>query len=258
MKFTTIIVSIILSAAMLIACNGNNSTNASTADAANNSSASTGSGDDYYYELTTSSSGKSMAINEVTKMYVSAKGDMRSEMQVHNSMDKNKESAPIIMIAHADKPGESIEIDDSAKTYTINQRDTGNIDTGEKISSTATKIGDEKIMGFNCVHARVIAKKTMGSFYSTVDTMDIWKSNDVPQQPEVKKLIAKTESSASNSMYSTETAQQLQQMGCDGMTVKMTMNSKDHSLILQLTKVERRDIPANMFAIPAGYKEVKE
>ncbi|MEO8771980.1 MAG: DUF4412 domain-containing protein [Ferruginibacter sp.] len=258
MKFTKTIVSITFSAVLLIACNSNNSTNASMADATNNSSASQNSGDDYYYELTTKSSGKNISINEVTKMYVSSKGDMRSEMEIHSSANGNKISAPTIIIAHADKPGESFDIDDSAKTYTINHIDSGDSNTGEKITSTATKIGDEKIMGFNCVHARVISKKTMGSFYSSVDTIDLWKSNDVPQQPAVKKLMTKAESGISNSMYSTETTQQLKQMRCDGMTVKMTIGSKDHSMILQLTKVERRDIPANMFAIPAGYKEVKE
>lgn len=250
--------SITFSAAMLIACNGNNSTNASMAGATNISSTSTGSGDDYYYELTTNSSGKNMSISQVTKMYVSSKGDMRSEMEIHNSANGSQPSAPIIMIAHADKPGESFDIDDSAKTYTINHIDSSNLNTGEKINSIATKIGDEKIMGFNCVHARVISKKTMGSFYSTIDTIDLWKSNDVPQQSAVKKLMAKTESGTGNSMYSTETAGQLQQMGCDGMTVKMIMNSKDVSMTLQLTKAERRDIPGNMFDIPTGYNEVKE
>ncbi|MEP7252952.1 MAG: DUF4412 domain-containing protein [Ginsengibacter sp.] len=256
MQLTKTIASIILSAGLLFSCNNNASSdrlaNAATVPG------TYGSGDDYYYELTTNSSGKNISINEVTKMFVSSKGDMRSEMEIHNSASGNKASAPIIIIAHADKPGDSFDIDDSAKTYSVNHVDSGDVSSGEKIQSTATKIGDEKIMGFNCVHARIISKKTMGSFYSTIDTIDLWKSNDVPQQPAVKKLLAKTESGTGNSMYSTETAGQLQQMGCDGMTVKMIMNSKDVSMTLQLTKVERRDIPGNMFEIPAGYKEVKE
>lgn len=258
MQLTKTLASIIISAGILMACNNNHSTNASLADATNNSSVSSGSGDDYFYEITINSTGKNMKISQLSKMFVSSNGDMRSEMEIQNSADGNKASAPIISIAHANKPGESIEIDDSAKTYTINHIDSSDLDTGEKINSTATKVGDEKVMGFNCVHARIISKKTMGSFYSTTDTIDLWKSNEVPQQSSVKALMNFFESGKGNSMYSTETADQLKQMGCDGFTVKMVMNSKDVAMILQLTKMERRNIPAVMFEIPAGYKEVKE
>lgn len=258
MQLTKTIAPIIISLGILMACNGNHSTIGSTADGKNNSSSSLGSGDDYYYEITINSTGKDMKITQLTKMFVSSNGDMRSEMEIQNSADGNKASAPIISIAHANKPGESIVIDDSAKTYTINHFDSSDLDTGEKITSTATKVGDEKLMGFDCVHARIISNKTMGSFYSTTDTIDLWKSNEVPQQSSVKALMNRFESGKGNSMYSTETADQLKQMGCDGFLVKMTMNSKDVAMILQLTKMERRNIPANLFEIPAGYKEVKE
>jgi hypothetical protein len=258
MQVTKKIALIIISAGTLMACNSNHSTNASVADASNNSPASSGLGDDYYYELTTNSSGKNVSITQVTKLYVSAKGNMRSEMEVKNSADGNKTSAPIVSIAHPDKPGESISIDDSAKTYTIDHFDSSDFNTGEKVNSTATKVGEEKVMGFNCVHARVIANKTIANVYSSTDTIDIWKSNDVPQQASVKNMMKYMESKTANSMYSTETAAQLKQMGCDGFLVKMTMHGKDFSLTMQLTKMERKDLPASMFEIPAGYKEVKD
>ena len=262
MQLTKTIASIIIATAILMACNSNHSTNASLADAVNNSALSSGSGDDYYYEITMNSTGTGMKMGQITKMFVSSKGDMRSEMEVLTSADGNKPSAPIIIIGPANKPGESIGIDDSAKTYTINHLDSSVLNTDEKITSTATKVGDEKVMGFNCVHARVISKTTttLGRLYSETDTdtIDLWKSNEVPQQSSVKALMNRMESGEGNSVYSAETADQLKQMGCDGFTVKMVMNSKDVAMILQLTKMERRNIPAGMFEIPAGYKEVKE
>ena len=109
-------------------------------------------------------------------------------------------------------------------------------------------------MGFDCVHARVIANKSLGGFYNSVDTVDIWKSNDVPVQPSVKN---KLDNMGGKGMYSDETAQQLKDMGCTGFTVKMTSNSSKHQMTVQLTKVERKDLPAALFAIPAGYKEEK-
>ncbi|MEO8852435.1 MAG: DUF4412 domain-containing protein, partial [Ginsengibacter sp.] len=176
MQLTKTIAIIIISAGLLSSCNNNGSSNGS-ASAANVSGAS-GSGNDYYYESTVTTTGKDLTMNELIKMYVSAKGDMRTEADIKSSMNGNKETAPMILIGKADKPTESISIDDSAKTYTVNQIDTGKIGNDEmKITSTATKIGNEKIMGFDCVHAQVISNKSMGSFYKSIDTVDIWKSN---------------------------------------------------------------------------------
>ena len=255
MQITKTIASIIVSALILMACNGNHSTSGSTADATNNSSSSLGSGDDYYYESTLTMAGKDLNMNELMKMYVSAKGDMRTVADIKTSMNGNKVTAPVIMLARADKPTESIDIDDSAKSYTINQIDTGKIGNSEmKINSTATKIGNETIMGFNCVHARVIANQSMGKFYNSSDTVDIWKSNDVPILPSLKNKLDKM---GGTGLYSEETAQQLIDMGCSGMTVKMTSNSDKNKMTVQLTKVERKDFPESLFEIPAGYKEVK-
>lgn len=250
--------SFILSACLLLACSGNNAANNNkgSSSVATTSSAS-GSGDDMYYELTTTSTGKNMSVNGVTKMFVSSKGDMRSEMNMVSSFKGNKSSAPIIVIAHSNKPDESIIIDDSAKTYTINHINRDDLDTKEKMESTVTKVGEEKILSFNCVHAKIISKKSIGSFYSTVDTVDIWRSNDVPMQATVKNLMNQFESRTGNYMYSKEVSDQLKQMGCEGFMVKMEMGSKDVAMILQLTKVEHRDLPASMFQIPSGYTEDK-
>ncbi|HEY5408087.1 MAG TPA: DUF4412 domain-containing protein [Ginsengibacter sp.] len=248
---------VIILACLLLGCSGNNATNSDKDSTSVSNSSAAASGNDYYYELTTNTSGKNLSITGITKMFVSAKGDMRMEMQIHNSANGDKASAPIILIAHADKPGESIGIDDSAKTYTVNHFDSADLNTGFKTQSTASKIGEEKILGFNCVHARIISNKKMGSFFDETDTVDLWKSNEVPMQPSVKKLMDQFESRTGNTMYSPETAAQLKQMGCDGFMVKMQMGNKNTAVIMQLTKVERKDFPSGMFEIPAGYKENK-
>ncbi len=46
-------------------------------------------------------------------------------------------------------------------------------------------------------------------------------------------------------------------MGCVGFMVKMEIENKDASTVMQLTKAENRDLTASMFEIPAGYKEDK-
>lgn len=258
MKQLRLLFLFILPSVFLFSCSGNTTKNESKGSPALSASTTAGSGNDMYYETTTTSSGKNVAINGTTKMFVSSKGDMRAEMNMFNAASPNKNVLPIVLIAHADKPNEGIAIDAEKKTYTINQISPNDLNTEEKIQSIVTKVGEEKILGFNCVHARIISKKTMGSFYSTIDTIDLWKSNDVPMQANVKKLFNQFESRTGNTMYSPEATAQLKQMGCDGFTVKMQIESKDALTVMQLTKVEHKDLPASMFEIPAGYKEVKD
>ncbi len=255
MKDLKLLSLVILSTVLLFACSGNTTQNAGKDSTS--TATSSGSGDDMYYELTTTSTGKDMSINGVTKMFVSSKGDMRSEMNMVSSFKGNKSSGPIIVIAHSNKPDESIIIDDSAKTYTINHINRDVLDTKEKMESTVTKVGEEKILGFSSVHARIISKKSIGNFYSTMDTVDIWRSNDVPMQATVKDLMNQFESRTGNYMYSKEVSDRLKQMGCVGFMVKIEIKNKDVSTVMQLTKVEQRNLPSNMFQIPEGYAEDK-
>ena len=115
----------ILSTVILFTCSGNiraksSKESTSTTSANGTAPATSGSSNDMYYELTTTSTGKNMSINEVTMMFVSSRGDMRLEMSTVSSLKGNKSTAPIVIIGHSDKPDESISIDGSTKTYSIN------------------------------------------------------------------------------------------------------------------------------------------
>ena len=252
MRQLTILAAFFLSTS-LTACSG-----ATGNDSKNDSSASSAGGD-MYYEYTITSKGKDININGYTKLYLSSSGDARSEMDMSNSAMKTKPSSPIVLIGHSDKPTESILIDDEKKTYTINHfsPDSLGINMSEKIQSTVTKIGTEKILGFNSVHARIISNRSIGSFYKDIDTVDIWRSDEMPMLGTFKKLMKQFEGKTGNYLYSPAAMEQLKQMGCDGFIVRLEIRSKTHSLKEELTKVEHRDLPKNIFQIPAGYTEDK-
>ncbi len=220
--------------------------------------AGTGSGDDMYYELTSVSTGKNINMKMVTQMYVSSKGDMRVEMHSDMSFKGHKSPIPMVLIGHSNKPDESIIIDDSAKTYTVHHIDTADLNTGMKTESTVSKVGEEKVLGYECVHAKVISNKKIGNFYNETDTINVWRSKEVPMQSGVKELFAQFEARTGSYMYSKETAAKLKQMGCEGFLVKLTMNGKNISMVMQLTKAEHRNLASSLFQIPAGYKEVKD
>ncbi|MBS1915095.1 MAG: DUF4412 domain-containing protein [Bacteroidetes bacterium] len=220
------------------------------------SDASGSGGNDMYYEYSSSTVSGKMSIQTDTKMYVSAKGDMRSEMIISNPALHNGATS-IINIAHVDKPNESITIDDSAKTYSINHfNDSDLVNTGQKMNvKSVTKIGEEKILGFNSVHARVIVEKSIGGFYSDVDTIDFWRSSDVPFLPAVKKLFDQFEAKTGNAMYPPGVAAQLKQLGCDGFMTKMEIHSKRSHTTEELVKAEHSGFPPKLFEVPAGYKQ---
>ena len=255
MQYVKLFSGIILLAVFSFVCSGTTTANADK-ESSSNISAPSGSGKDMYYEYNSATAGKAMTVKTVIKMYVSSNGSMRVEIDVENSAMKGKSSGPMIIIGHSDKPNESISIDDAAKTYSINHFTDNDFNTDQKIKSTATKIGEEKILGFNSVHARIISNKSIGSIYSDVDTVDLWRSNNVPMQATVKELFDKFNSKGM-AMYSADVANQLKQMGCEGFLTKMEIHSKRFSTTEILVKAETRDLPANMFQIPAGYTEVK-
>ena len=214
-------------------------------------------GDDMYYELTSVTTGKNINMKMVMAMYVSSKGDMRVEMHSDMSFKGHRSPIPMVLIGHSNKPYESIIIDDSTKTYIVHHIDTADLSQGIKTESTVTKIGEEKVFGYNCVHVKVISSKKIGSFYNEMDTINVWRSRDVPMQSGVKELFTQFESRTGSYMYSKETAAKIKEMGCEGFTVKLTTSAKDHSMVMQLTKAEHKALPTAMFQIPAGYKEIK-
>jgi hypothetical protein len=249
---------IIFTACLFLSCSGSSAANVAVKDSsAAVAVASSGSGDDMYYELTSVSTGKNINIKMVTEMYVSSKGDMRVEMHSNMALGGHKTPIPMVLIGHANKPDESIIIDDSTRTYIVHHIDTAGMNAGFKSESTVTKVGEEKVLGYNSVHAKIVSNKKIGNFYNETDTINVWRSEDVPMQANVKELFTQFESRTGSFMYSKETAARLKQMGCEGFLVKFTMNGRNVSMVMQLTKAEHRNLPAAMFQIPVGYKEEK-
>jgi hypothetical protein len=240
------------------ACSGNStaSTGSPSGDAATSTA---GSGDDMYYEYTISSSGRGISMTGYTKLYVSSGGGLRSEMDMSNPA--TNKSAPIVSIGSKDKPLQSIMIDDSAKTYTVNTIDSTMATASNdllKMSSTVTKVGEEKIMGFNSLHARIISTRSMGPMGKFTDTVDLWNSPDVPMAPFFRHFMDKNFSKSWTTMMSPAAADQLKQMGFTGFMVKIQSASGNSGMQMELTKVQKGDFAKSMFEVPAGYKEDKQ
>ena len=252
MKYIKTIAAILVSSSLFLACNSNSS-NAS----GSNTAVTSGSGKDTYIEMTGNTKGDKMQMQTLTKIFLADNGKVRMEMDL---LRDGKYTTAMVSVGDANNPNQSMLLDDSAKTYSINHIDTADLKTGDGSNTkyAVSKIGQEQIAGFNCTHARIIANKNYSgaaSFMNSIYTTDLWLSPDVPIPAAEKKYMEMSTAKMSGVLFNADVANQLKQMGCEGFIVKFDMHSKDVASTNQITKVTRQDFPAGMFEVPQGYKQ---
>lgn len=222
----------------------------SAADSANAikifTTANGGSG--IYYEYAIDANTKQNGVTRsVSKMYLTNNGEGRSEMNLAEMMGAKNASA-LVGIGRINQPHYSVMLDDASKEYSLNVIDTALINNNfEKYQ--VTKIGNETVNGYNCVHAKLTSTMGSGMFKSST-AMDIWTSVDVPGYELFKKAMV--QQNVTPAMMKA-----LDDAGCGGFLVQMKSSSKDYSMTMQLTKAEKQSFPSSMFKIPDGYTESK-
>lgn len=148
------------------------------------------------------------------------------------------------VLGHAGMPRYSVRVFPDSKTYVFNIIDTAALNSGGGMVYQVTKVGNERVLGYNCIHSRMTIYPA--GVKSGGTTEDMWTSVDVPGYAELKKL-------ALNQNVTPKMMQALEEAGCGGSFVKMEMQSKIISMDMQLITAERKNFPASMFQIPQGY-----
>lgn len=148
-----------------------------------------------------------------------------------------------VILGRASMPHYSIMLHANTRTYTLHVIDTAAINRSDGWTYQVTKVGTERIGGYDCVHARVTMSKP-GTKESIME--DIWNSTQVPGYSALKKLTT-TQNVTPQFMKA------LEQAGCDGFIVKMTLHGAAYSMEMLLTQSVRKDFSASEFEIPAGY-----
>ncbi|HLY72288.1 MAG TPA: DUF4412 domain-containing protein [Puia sp.] len=137
-------------------------------------------------------------------------------------------------------PKYSVIIDDNSKTYSLNVIDTSLIN-GAYETYTVTKIGNETVQGYNCIHSKLVTS-SKGMFKSS-SSMDIWTSAAVPGYSNLRKMIL-------SQNITTAMMQALDRAGCGGNFVKIISGKKDYSMMMLLTAAETKTFPAELFKMP--------
>ena len=207
--------------------------------------ASGGSG--YFFQYETTATSKKGTTKDTMLIYMSGAGYARSEMRINMP---GMVSGKIINIGHAAQRQYTVMLDPDDKTYSLNVIDTALINSGSGETYQVTKIGNETVQGFSCIHSKVISTIGSGAFKS-VSTMDIWTSATVPGYALFKKM-GSIENVKPKMMVALDNA------GAGGFFVKMVAGDKDYSMTMTLNRAEEKSFPASLFEIPAGYTQSHE
>jgi hypothetical protein len=148
------------------------------------------------------------------------------------------------VLGHAATPKYSIMLYPESKTYQFNIIDTSAINR-DQTTYQCVKVGNETVQGYNCTHSKLT---TIVNGSKTTITEDIWTSADVPGYAAMKKMM--TISNVTPKMMVA-----LEQAGCGGFFVKMTMQSKEMSMDMLLVQAARKSFPDSMFQLPSGYTQ---
>ncbi len=154
------------------------------------------------------------------------------------------------LLGHATQSKYTVVLYPETRTYLLNTVDTGALNS-DRMTYTVTRVGTETVAGYACVHAKL---SIVSSGQKTPIVEDIWTSTDVPGYAEMKKLMTVHR-------MTIKMLDALEKAGCNGFMVKMIMapigggtpNSLSISSNMVLITAARRDFPASMFEIPAGY-----
>jgi hypothetical protein len=222
---------------------GNGISSADSAAAIKTYKAAKGGSGVYYEQTTTMTTKKTGTTKSVSLMYFTETGEGRAEVNLAAMMGV-KNSKAIVQISRLSNPRCGVILDDENKTYSLNVIDTSLINS-DATQYKITKLGKETMDGYNCTHAKIVSTSGKRIFASTT-TMDVWTSPDVPGYLSLRKMMA-------SQNVTVKMLQELDAAGCGGQVVKIQSKGKDYSMTMELTKAEKKTLPASLFMIPAGY-----
>jgi hypothetical protein len=195
---------------------------------------------------------KGRAANGTGKVYV-ARAGYRSEWQTElgaSGARKDASAPPTIRMTMVGKSGEPDRLyllDDDAKTYSVmdlkKMREQGKVETRE--TYTVERLGRDTVAGFACEKAAVTSSK--GDVFDVCVSKEFGASSDW--------LTAMSRRRGSGSWVTA-----LRENGLEGVPVRWSTRHKgstEPAMLMEVTRVERKTLPASLFQVPAGYKETE-
>jgi len=183
--------------------------------------------------LTTSSTKKSQNIKDTMSMFITYSGESHVDM-----------SSNMILISHGtqSKYRYTALLYPSYKSFTLSISDTSALSSSDKSTYRFSKIGNETVEGYNCIHSKLTI--TNGNI---IITEDLWTSTEVPGYSVIKKMMG------SQRNVTIKMLQAMEQAGCMGFIVKLETQNQYISMTMLLANIKQKNLPASLFEIPSDY-----
>ena len=117
-------------------------------------------------------------------------------------------------------------------------------------SYTVSKVGNEKVSGYNCIYSK-LTSSTNTKYFKSSTTFDVWTSTEVPCYSLLHKYMTMQN-------LKPDMIEALKKAGSDGIFVIITASGKDYSLEMLLITAISKNFPASLFEISVGYNKSNE
>ncbi|MEP6993096.1 MAG: DUF4412 domain-containing protein [Acidobacteriota bacterium] len=199
----------------------------------------------------TTNAGKDQTMNGTGKMFVT-RSAYRSEfeMQMADTGSRNSGAAPgamkMTMFAKVSEPDKLYMLNDANKTYSIWDASQSREDSkkGPKETYTVKKLGKDTVAGLSCQNALLTSSKG--------DEIEACVSSELAASSQWLSAMNRRDAGSGSWIEALKGA------GLEGFPVRWSTRrkgSKDTHMAMEVTRVERRSLPASLFQVPAGYKQ---
>jgi len=150
-----------------------------------------------------------------------------------------------VTLVKAENPNLLYKINDQAKTYSeIDLSQPKPPEPPDAEPYQVKRLGEEQLLGCNALHLLVTYKNTSNELWATKELLD---------SATFRKLLARTGRTGAEERMT----KAMKDAGIDGMPLKSILTAEDGSkTTMQVVQVEKKNIPAWTFEIPAGYEKV--
>ena len=150
------------------------------------------------------------------------------------------------MVGKSSKPDVLYLVDDESKTYTVwNASLAKDSEASSKETYTIERLGSGSVAGITCQRAMVTSSK--GNRFEVCVSKELSASAD---------WIA----AMSRREHTGDWLRELKNKGIEGFPIRWTMFRKDETepfMTMELTKLEKKTLPASLFEVPADYKQTE-
>jgi Domain of unknown function (DUF4412) len=195
---------------------------------------------------------KGRAANGTGKVYV-ARAGYRSEWQTELNLSGQRRDGAMpqrikmTLVGQRGEPDKLYMIDDDAKTYSVmdlkKMRDEARSQSKE--TYTVQRLGRDSVAGLACEKAAVTSSK--GDVFDVCVSRELGASSDW--------ISAMSHRGGTGFWFGA-----LRENGLEGFPVRWSTRRKgdtEPSMVMEVTHVERKSLPASLFQVPAGYKQTE-